>query len=145
MLIVSYDGKLNLWQNAPTFKSDKNYIPGTPILNSTGNLVSIVTGCKNGRCAISCFDGYSGKFETKKLWEIIGRSCGIIYGNKCFKTREELWEYLKGRKLGDVLELQTIAVDSDIPRIILFDLLSGLEVSHSYVRGEFKAEVCEKY
>ncbi|GLV35905.1 hypothetical protein CBL_09877 [Carabus blaptoides fortunei] len=59
LVIISYDGNLNLWQNAPTFKSDKHYAANTVILDVAGKVVSIVTGSKDGRYAIASFDGLS--------------------------------------------------------------------------------------
>lgn len=142
---MSYDGKLNLWQNAPSFKSNEHLLAGLPITDASGNIVSVVTGSKNEYYAIASFDGYSGKFETSRPWLTTDGRSGIIYGNKTFKTRTELHDYLKGRKFGVTFDLQAIVVDSSIPRIILFDLASGLELAHSHIRGEFAVSLCDKY
>lgn len=136
---------MNLWQNAPTFKSDVYYAANTLILDAAGKVVSVVTGSKDGRYAIASFDGLSGKFETSYGWQTVCGMNGIIYGNRTFKSREELKEYLHGRKLGNEVNLQAILVVAPVPRIILFDLISGLEVSHTYVRGMFDVRVCDKY
>ncbi|KAI8441784.1 hypothetical protein MSG28_005470 [Choristoneura fumiferana] len=56
MLVRSADGVLAQWRCAPSFESSNQYLPGTPIVNQDGALVSVVTVRKGNHYAVSTFE-----------------------------------------------------------------------------------------
>ncbi|XP_073947889.1 poxin-like [Choristoneura fumiferana] len=134
MLVRSADGVLAQWRCAPSFESSNQYLPGTPIVNQDGALVSVVTVRKGNHYAVSTFEGEGGYFDTSLPWQVLD-SPGLIYGAHSFPSRAALREHVGGLPPAhSAPPAAPVLHRAPVPRIVLV-AANGRQVAHIYLQG----------
>ncbi|XP_045503704.1 poxin-like [Colias croceus] len=136
ILLVSSDGHLALWRCAPTFESANVYVAGSPIVDKSGAIVSVVTAKRGNHYAISNAEGEGGYFETSAPWEIHDiDDAKFAYADKKFNTREELREYISSLPPADLSSPpRPLLLRGKHPRVALV-AQNGRQIVHIYLSG----------